>query len=71
MHQFRQRRFLLNAVSADSGIDTSILDAFNSFTAGIISSISSFPNLPPSPACGFSPRREILGFSILNFSFSS
>ena len=49
----------------------SIPSAFAASTAGVISSISSRPNSPFSPQCGFSPATPTRGFSMPSFRQAS
>ena len=50
-----------NMVSAPNGPATSMPSAATRSIAGLMISISSRPNSPPSPACGLSPLTAIFG----------
>ena len=52
---------LENTVSGGTGPSALMPSAFAASIAGMISSISSLPNRPCSPLCGFRPATPILG----------
>ena len=62
--QCAKPRARMNTVSGGKGPVASIPSARASATAGAIVSISSRPNAPPSPACGFRPATAMRGASM-------
>ena len=58
----------LNSVSAGKGPLRRRPSARRASSAGMITSSSSRPRWPPSPACGFSPATRICGWAMPNLS---